>query len=46
MLGTPKALGQAIEGKAVSRRNPRAKGTAREKMWWQGQKELWPIREK
>ena len=30
MLGTPKALGEAVEGEAVSRSKPAGRGTERE----------------
>jgi hypothetical protein len=46
MLGTPKALGQAIEGEAVSRNSPRPREPEREGQWWKRQKELWLTREK
>jgi len=45
MLGTPKALGADIEGKAVSRVKPAARETQREVLV-ETVKELWPTREK
>jgi len=45
MLGTPKALGEAVEGEAVSQRKSRGPEKPERKSE-ERVKELWPTREK